>query len=176
MNRWLYLIPVVVLLGLGTLFFAGLRNNSGNEIPSTLIGQPMPALPEEALLDYDSGDISAILAENPVTLVNFFASWCAPCRAEHPSLIELQESGVAIIGVNYKDKPDNASDFMEELGNPYVAVRADTSGRSGIDWGVSGVPETFFVNSEGVVIKRFFGPITSRAMEEDVLPFLKENM
>ncbi len=172
MNRILYLIPVIVLILLGTLFFAGLRNGTGDEIPSTLIDNPMPTIPDTALEGFEKGDLNEILAENRIVLVNYFASWCAPCRAEHPNLIKLREQGVPILGINYKDDPKNAAKFLDELGNPYAAIRTDESGRVGIDWGVSGVPETFFVDSQGIVVKRYFGPITSDALENEIIPFI----
>ncbi len=174
MNRVLYFIPVIVLLGIGLLFYRGLKDGSGSEIPSALIDQPMPALPSDALVGYEAGDLDAILAAHPVVLVNYFASWCAPCRAEHAQLIALQEAGIPVIGVNYKDDPDNAGAFIEEMGNPYEAIRADNTGRVALDWGVSGVPETFFLNSEGVILRRFTGPISAGALQDDVMPFIDE--
>ncbi len=95
-----------------------------------------------------------------IKLLNVFASWCGPCRAEHPSLTRLgQEEGLTLIGVNYKDKPEAAAKWLEELGNPYVALGSDFSGRAGIDLGISGVPETFIIDADGIIRHRFAGPV-----------------
>ncbi len=173
MKRIIYLIPLVVIVAFGMLFLSGLRNNSGNEIPSALVGNAMPALPETSLSGFEGENFNEIIASHNVTLVNYFASWCGPCRAEHPNLIALQERGFPIIGINYKDKPENAAKFLTELENPFATVLTDETGRVAIDWGVSGVPETFFVNKEGEVIYRFFGPITGDKLEGEILPFLE---
>jgi len=109
-----------------------------------------------------------------VTLVNYWASWCAPCRVEHPNLEELAESGITIYGVNYKDKPGNALGFLEELGNPYAAMGADAQGRMALDWGVYGVPETYVIDGDGQIVLRFAGPITDRVMEKTILPAIEK--
>lgn len=108
-----------------------------------------------------------------VKLVNYWASWCAPCRAEHPNLMALAEEGLQIYGINYKDDPAKAQAFLDELGDPYQAIGADASGRTGIDWGLYGVPETFVIDSDGVVVFRFPGPITQRALETQVRPAIE---
>jgi cytochrome c biogenesis protein CcmG/thiol:disulfide interchange protein DsbE len=95
-----------------------------------------------------------------LTLVNVFASWCGPCRAEHPILTRMSEQqNLRIVGLNYKDTPENAAAWLEELGNPYARIGADVTGRAGIDWGVTGVPETFIVSNDGIVLHRFPGPV-----------------
>jgi len=99
-----------------------------------------------------------------VKLVNFWASWCAPCRAEHPLLEEMAQNGVPIIGVNYKDKGNDARAFLAELGNPYQTVGVDQNGRAGIEWGLYGVPETFVIDSEGTVLLRHAGQVVTRTM------------
>jgi len=105
-------------------------------------------------------------------LVNFWASWCAPCRAEHPLLTELARDGVPIIGVNYKDEGTDARAFLDELGNPYVAVGVDDSGRTGIEWGLYGVPETFVIDDEGTVLLRHAGPLTRQVYDRHFAPIL----
>ncbi len=105
-------------------------------------------------------------------LVNYWASWCAPCRVEHPTLEELAAEGVPIYGINYKDDPAKALAFLAELGNPYVAMGADASGRTALDWGVYGVPETFVIDGDGTVILRFAGPITGSVLEKTIRPAL----
>jgi cytochrome c biogenesis protein CcmG/thiol:disulfide interchange protein DsbE len=116
----------------------------------------------------------ATLRDGTVKLVNFWASWCAPCRVEHATLTVLAGEGVAVYGVNYKDKPDAALGFLDELGNPYAAVGADETGRIGIEWGLYGVPETFVIDGAGKVVMRFAGPVTQRALESDIRPALAE--
>lgn len=142
-------------------------------MPSALAGQLAPDLTVQPLAGLDSFD-RAMLQDGGVKLVNFWASWCAPCRVEHPNLQLLAEEGVTIYGVNYKDDPGKAVDFLRELGDPYVAVAADASGRSGLDWGLYGVPETFVLDAEGRVILRFAGPVTQRVLAEKIRPAMAE--
>ena len=108
-----------------------------------------------------------------VKLVNFWASWCEPCRAEHPILEALQKEGVVIYGVNYKDTPENALAFLAELGNPFEKIGADTTGRMGLNWGLYGVPETYLINGDGQILLRHAGPITERVIEATIRPALE---
>jgi cytochrome c biogenesis protein CcmG/thiol:disulfide interchange protein DsbE len=109
-----------------------------------------------------------------VKLVNFWASWCAPCRVEHPVLEDLAADGLPIIGVNYKDDPEKALGFLAELGDPYTAVGADPEGRTGLDWGLYGVPETFVIDSDGTVLLRHPGPITRDVLDRRIMPAIDE--
>jgi cytochrome c biogenesis protein CcmG/thiol:disulfide interchange protein DsbE len=104
--------------------------------------------------------------------VNFWASWCAPCRAEHPLLTEIAASGVPVIGVNYKDTPANALAFLDELGDPFASIGADRSGRTGLDWGIYGVPETFVVDADGTVLLRHPGPLTRDIVARRLQPVI----
>ena len=106
-------------------------------------------------------------------MVNYWASWCGPCRAEHPNLELLASEGVTIYGANYKDKPAQALRFLEELGNPYAAIGADESGRMALNWGVYGVPETYVIDGDGNIVLRFAGPITQRALEATIRPAIE---
>ena len=117
---------------------------------------------------------TADLADGDVVLVNFWASWCAPCRAEHPQLVQMAEEGIEIFGINYKDEPDKARRFLEELGDPYARLAADETGRTGLDWGLYGVPETFVIDGNGTVVKRFAGPITAGVLESIIKPAIEE--
>ncbi|MEO0915237.1 MAG: DsbE family thiol:disulfide interchange protein [Pseudomonadota bacterium] len=170
--NWLVALPPLVFLGLGGLFWLAFQRDNPNELPSTFVGQPAPAFEVSQLGELPLADAEALKAPG-VKLVNFWASWCGPCRLEHPYLEALAEEGMTIIGVNYKDQPGNALDFLEELGNPYASIGADTSGRTGIEWGLYGVPETFVLNSDGEVVLRFPGPVTETALASRVRPAME---
>jgi len=140
-------------------------------VPSALIGQPAPAtelppLEGGALPGLDSRQFAG-----QVTLLNVFASWCAPCRDEHPVLMALAEDGrYQVVALNYKDKPENARRFLGDLGNPYSAIGVDRTGRTAIDWGVYGVPETFLIGKDGRIAFKHVGPLTPDAVKSTLLP------
>lgn len=170
-RRWLFLIPVLVFASLGPILYFGLGRNS-SELPSTLIGRTAPefALPALAGRD-DHGLARSDLGGKPM-LVNVFASWCVPCRIEHPILTELAREGVTIQGINYKDPPEQAAAFLAELGDPYARVGADRDGGVAIDWGVYGVPETFLLDGQGRILYRHPGPLQARDLEQTIRPML----
>ena len=168
----LMLAPPLLFAALAILFYLGMQRDDPDALPSVRVGQPAPALPLTPLPGKDSFDTAALNAPG-VKLVNYWASWCAPCRVEHPNLQTLADEGVPIYGVNYKDDPAKALAFLDELGDPYVAVGADDSGRIGIDWGLYGVPETFVIDGNGVVTLRFAGPITQRVLENRIRPAIE---
>lgn len=173
MRRLLYVLPLV-LFGVVVAYFAIGLGLKPNEVPSALVGRPVPAFDLPALPGHARGLASADLRGEPA-LVNMFASWCIPCRAEHPVLMRLAEQeGITLYGINYKDKAEDALDWLRRYGNPYTAIGADTSGRAGIDWGISGVPETFVVDAEGVIRYQHIGPLTPRDVDTKILPLLKE--
>lgn len=165
----LMLLPPAIFAGLAVMFVLGMNREDPDALPSTLKGRAAPAVVVTPLADLPVFS-DADLRSGEVKLVNFWASWCAPCRAEHPNLERLKDEGITIYGVNYKDKPDAALRFLNELGNPFAAIGADDSGRMGIDWGLYGVPETFVIDRAGKVILRFAGPITERTLESDIYP------
>ncbi|TNC73442.1 DsbE family thiol:disulfide interchange protein [Rubellimicrobium roseum] len=169
----LVLIPPVIFAALAGLFAAGMLRDGGQELPSALVGQPAPGVPVETLPGLPGLD-PAVLADGEVKLVNFFASWCAPCRVEHPHLTALAEEGVPIYGIAYKDNPTNSVAFLEELGNPYAAAGQDPSGRTAVDWGVYGVPETFVVAGDGTIVARMANPVTPDLVESRLRPALAE--
>ncbi len=118
---------------------------------------------------------TADLTDGQVTLVNFFASWCVPCRIEHPFLIELvKRDGARLVGINYKNEAEEARVWLDKLGNPYARIGADTSGRVGIEWGVYGLLQTFVIDKQGRIRYRHVGPISARALEETIRPLLRE--
>lgn len=176
-RRLLYLAPAILFAVIAGYFLWGLNpDRNPNMLPSVLIDQPAPEFDLPPIAGTDGpGLASADLRAGEVTLINFFASWCIPCRAEHPLLMDLAARGeVPIYGINYKNKPDEARAWLEQLGDPYGRIGADESGRVGIDWGVTGVPETFVVDREGRIRYRHWGPIDGKAMTETILPLVRE--
>ena len=162
------MLPVAVFAGFAGLAGWALMRDDPNSVPSALIAREAPAV-GTTTLPGKTQLTDEMLRQPGVKLVNFWASWCAPCRAEHPTLVKLQAEGLTILGVNYKDKPENAIGFLAELGNPYAAIGAD-AGRLGIEWGVYGVPETFVIDAKGQVILRHAGPITEQELERVIRP------
>ena len=165
--------PPVIFAGLAALFFFGMQRENPDELPSALTGEPAPAVAVTPLGDKPAFSDEDIRGDG-VTLVNYWASWCAPCRVEHPNLAELAAEGVTIYGVNYKDKPGNALGFLQELGDPYTAVGADPKGRMALEWGVYGVPETYVIDAQGRIVLRFAGPITDSVLENKIRPAIAE--
>ena len=168
---WLALIPPVVFVGLAGLFLGGMYREDPNALPSALIDRSAPPVALTQLGPSDPFDSSA-LADGQVKIVNYWASWCAPCRVEHPNLMQLAEENVPIYGINYKDDPEKALGFPSELGDPYVAIGADEVGRVALDWGVYGVPETFVLDGDGRIVLRFAGPVTDVILEKRIRPAL----
>ncbi|MEL6522378.1 MAG: DsbE family thiol:disulfide interchange protein [Pseudomonadota bacterium] len=165
-------VPPLLFAGLAAMFYVGMTQNNGDAMPSARAGGTVPALTLTPLGDKPEFTEDALTAEG-AKLVNVWASWCGPCRAEHPQLVALAEEGVPIYGINHKDEPANALGFLEELGDPYVGIGADLEGRTSLDWGVYGVPETFVVNGDGVVLERIAGPVTREILEKQIRPLLE---
>ncbi len=164
--------PLVIVAGFTVLAFVGLQRENPNELPSAMEGRVAPAVEVTPLGDKAAFQDSDLRSEG-VKLVNFWASWCAPCRVEHPNLEQLAEQGITIYGVNYKDKPGNALKFLADLGDPYTAIGADAAGRMALNWGVYGVPETYVIDGKGQIVLRFAGPITDRALQNQILPAIE---
>lgn len=162
MKRLMYFLPLLIAALLGVLAFWGLSGGRDpNAVPSVLISQSVPEINLEAVAGTDTpGLTTADLKTGEIVLVNLFASWCGPCRAEHPILTRMAEQdGVTLIGINYKDQPEAAAAWLEELGNPYVRIGSDFTGRAAIEWGVTGVPETFIIDGTGTILYREAGPV-----------------
>lgn len=166
-------IPLLLFLGLAVLFGVGLTLNP-REIPSPLIGKPVPTFSLPPVKGRTLGLSSADL-KGEVSLVNVFASWCTACRAEHPLLMDLKEKGVVPIhGLNYKDKPEDAERWLNELGDSYTRTGADVDGRVGIEWGVYGVPETFVIDRDGRIAYKHIGQLTPQALRDKIVPLINE--
>lgn len=176
----LLLIPLAVFIALAALFFFRLGVGDPNRIPSALIGREVPQTelpPVEGLVQDGKPvpGISPALFQGKVTLVNVWASWCVPCHDEAPLLDELaKDKRFQVVGINYKDQPDNARRFIGRYGNPFVAVGADPNGRAAIDWGVYGVPETFVVGKDGRIAYKLVGPITERNLAAALKPEIEK--
>jgi cytochrome c biogenesis protein CcmG/thiol:disulfide interchange protein DsbE len=173
-------LPLLVFLVLAALLYAGLRDGDPSRLPSALIGKPVPPtdLPPIPGLDVDGrpvpGLTNATLA-GAVSLVNVWASWCVPCHAEAPFLNALAKDGrFRLVGINYKDAPDDARRFLNRYGNPFVATGRDETGRTSIDWGVYGVPETFLVDRDGRIAYKLVGPITAQNLTSELLPRIEK--
>jgi cytochrome c biogenesis protein CcmG/thiol:disulfide interchange protein DsbE len=173
LRRIAFIVPVAVLAVVAAVFYAGLEKPPPAERPSPLVGKPAPTFVLAALDARTAGFARADLAGRPA-VVNFWASWCAPCRLEHPLLRALKGmGGVRLYGVVYKDQAAKARAFLDELGNPFDRIGVDPAGRAAIDWGITGVPETFVVDANGIVRAHVAGPLTPEVVEQVVLPALR---
>jgi len=167
------LIPLGVFAVLVAFLWAGLSLNP-SEVPSPLIDKPAPmfSLP---LLEDPTRAMAPSDLKGRVWMLNVWASWCVSCRQEHPVLVRLSETGeVPIYGLDYKDHPDDAKNWLARFGNPYTASLIDSDGRVGIDYGVYGVPETYLIDKEGIIRYKHIGPVTPKVIEETILPKVRE--
>ena len=168
-----FLLPLAVFLAIGVALLAGLGRDP-RELPSPLVGRPAPAF-ELPVLEGDGRTVRSTDLRGKVWMLNVWASWCGPCQIEHPLLVEFAaRTRVPLVGLNYKDKPQAAREWLQRLGNPYVATLVDPDGRTGIDFGVYGVPETFVIDRQGIVRYRQAGPLTKEVLEQRVLPLLRQ--
>ena len=179
------LLPLIVFLALALIFYKQLAGGgASSDIPSALIGKPVPEVsfgPLEGLAE-GGAQVPALtpellksVQEGKLAIVNVWASWCGPCRQEHPLLVELgKDEAFSIYGINYKDRRENALRFLGQLGNPFDAVGVDSSGSVAIDWGVYGVPETFIVNRAGIITYKHVGPLSEESMAAKFLPELEK--
>ena len=180
-RAFLVLLPLIAFIAVAALFYSVLKPDLNPDLsPSALIGKPAP--------DFDLPPLDGLTANNQpvpglkkadllghVTLVNIFASWCGPCREEHPALLELaKDKRFRLVAINYKDRPENARHFLEELGNPFAAIGVDARGRTGIDWGVYGVPETFVVGPDGIIRYKLVGVVSEESFAKVLEPTIKK--
>jgi cytochrome c biogenesis protein CcmG/thiol:disulfide interchange protein DsbE len=179
-RRLIVLAPLVIFLGLVALFLIRLYSGDPSRIPSALIGHAAPQtnLPPVAGLDRNGVPVPGIDAasfKGAVTVVNVWASWCVPCHDEAPLLMGLAQDGrLRVIGINYKDEPENARRFLGRYGNPFVAAGADRTGRAAIEWGVYGVPETFVVGRDARIAYKLVGPITPDNLDKVLKPEIEK--
>ena len=168
--RFIVFAVPVVFFSIAIVLFVGLKRENPNTLPSEMIGRTAPvieltALGEKPIFKHDD------LFKPGLKVVNVFASWCVPCRVEHPNIQAIADLGFPVYGLNYKDQAPAASAFLKELGDPYTAIGQD-AGRNAIEWGVYGVPETFILDPDGVILFRHAGPVTAAILEAEILPLL----
>lgn len=171
-RRLVAYLPLALFAGLVLAFVVQLYSGDPSKLPSALLGKPVPVFTLPAIEGASQpGFSNADLAKGRVSVVNVFASWCAPCHQEHPFLMELaKDSRIVMFGINQKDKAENARRFLGKLGNPYSAVGADGDGRVSIDWGVYGVPETFVVSGDGRIVYKHVGPLNAELIRNRLMP------
>lgn len=168
---WKFLLPFVAFVALAVLFVVGLNPKRDiRAIPSPLIGKPAPSIALTDVMDPNRPVTNAAF-KGQIYIVNVWGTWCEQCREEHDELLTIaQQKVVPIIGLVYMDQRDNAKQWLEQLGNPYTVVAFDTDGRTAIDWGVYGAPETFLVDGRGRIIYKFISPMTPEVWEREFLP------
>jgi cytochrome c biogenesis protein CcmG/thiol:disulfide interchange protein DsbE len=175
MKRWLFILPVAGFAVLAYFLFRSLWAPAPDIIPSALLNKPAPRLILPALDGKTAAFTPADLTAGHVSVINVFASWCAPCRTETSQLAAMSNlPGVALYGLVQKDKPEAARAFLNEVGNPFAKIARDDDGRASIEWGVYGVPETFVVDGKGVVRFKYVGPLTDDVMAREVMPAIAD--
>ena len=174
MTRYLrYLVPLAIFMVLVAFLYRGLSLDP-KRVPSPLVGKPMPEFSLPRLQD-PAATLSDTDLKGKVSILNIWATWCVSCRAEHKVLLMLAKSDkVDIYGLNYKDERDKAKQWLVQLGDPYIANAFDADGRTGIDWGVYGAPETFIMDREGIIRHKHIGPLTVDALNNEILPLIAE--
>ena len=174
MKRLFFLVPVVIFVALAGLLYVGLFQGPPSLLPSPLVGKAAPDIALPALDAQAANFTRAELGQGRPVIINFWASWCAPCRIEHSTLESLAaREGITLYGVAYKDDPQKSRAFLSELGNPFGKINQDRDGRVAIDWGVTGVPETFVIDGKGVIRVHYAGPLNEDLLQRLILPALK---
>lgn len=174
---WL-ILPLLIFAGIAALFALALKSGDPSRLPSAFIGKPAPAYAFTPLDGASGTKVNGFdqkaLSTGSVTIVNYWASWCAPCVEEHPQLVALKDvPGVVLAGVNMKDEPDNARRFLSRYGNPFAMLGQDRSGRGAIEWGVYGTPETFILDAKGIIRAKHVGPISKADLDRKILPAIE---
>jgi cytochrome c biogenesis protein CcmG/thiol:disulfide interchange protein DsbE len=170
---WRYAAPLAIFAVIAAFFFVGLRLNP-NEVPSALVGKPVPVFSLPSVTDPQSVLSNETLA-GQVSLVNVWGTWCVECRHEHGFLVELARAGLPIYGLNVRDDRGAAIEWLQTLGNPYVSSGFDPENEVAVDWGVTGAPETFLVGRDGTILHKHISPLTPRIWQRDFLPLLRDH-
>ncbi|WP_198672048.1 DsbE family thiol:disulfide interchange protein [Pseudogemmobacter bohemicus] len=170
--RWLLVLPPLGFACLLAVFWFGMNRDGQGVLPSTFIGREAPVLPDTALPGTPLL-VAADLRKGEVTVVNFWASWCPPCRAEHPVLKRMAADGVRLAGINIMDKEADAINYLAAEGNPFFAIATDPAGRNRVEWGVAAPPETFIIDGDGKVLFKFTGPLVGTDYENRFVPALE---
>jgi cytochrome c biogenesis protein CcmG/thiol:disulfide interchange protein DsbE len=174
MKRWVFIVPIAAFAVLAFFLFRSLWSPAPDLVPSALLNKPAPRLSLPALDARSAAFTPADLASGHVSVVNVFASWCAPCRTETAPLMTLSRMpGVALYGLTQKDKPDATRAFLDEVGNPFARIARDDDGRASIEWGVYGVPETYVVDGRGIIRLKYVGPLSDAALERVLVPAIR---
>lgn len=173
MAKWLMLLPPLLFAGVAAVFYIGMYRENAGELPSVFVGRPAPVLPVTGLEGVPLLS-DADLRTGEVTVVNFWATWCPPCRAEHPVLLKMAADGVRVAGVNMMDNDQKALAYLAESGNPFFAVATDPNGRNRVEWGITAPPETFIIGGDGTVLFRFVGPLIGTDYERRFVPALEQ--
>lgn len=176
-KRLWFVLPVLVFVVIAVVLAVTLgrqSNEHARDLPSALVDKPLPAFNLPPVEGYEAGLSDADIKAAGVSLLNVFASWCGPCRVEHPIWMDYakQPDAVPLFGLNYKDQPENASSWLKKLGDPYRKIGADLNGRVGIDFGVYGVPETFIIDKTGRIVFKHVGVMTRKDLDETILPLI----
>ncbi len=171
-RRLLTLLPLAVFLAVAVYFALALRPDRDTQaLPSVMIDKPVPAFDLPSLAE--GPNLSPAAASGEVVVINYFASWCVPCRIEHPVLMALKSQKVTLWGIAYKDKPEDSRKFIAQSGDPYTSIGVDRDGRTGFDFGVYGVPETYVIDRAGHIRKRFVGPLSPEIAERELVPLVR---
>jgi len=173
MARWVLAVPPVIFAGLAAMFWLGMDGHNPQDLPSAFIGKPAPTVPQTGLPG-TTQLTDADLRTGEVTVVNFWASWCPPCRAEHPVLTRMAERGIRVAGIDMMDAEGDALAYLEREGNPFFALATDPQGRNRVEWGVTNPPETFIIGGDGTVLFKFVGPLVGTDYETRFVPALEE--
>lgn len=173
MAKWMMVLPPAIFAGLAAMFYLGMDRRAGSELDTVFVGREAPAVPKTALPDV-ALLVDADLRKGQVTVVNFWASWCPPCRAEHPVLKAMAADGIRVAGINMMDAEADASGYLAREGNPFFALATDPKGRNRVDWGVTNPPETFIIDGNGVILFKFVGPLVGTDYETRFKPALEE--